>query len=61
MSRLRLARHRRTKFFALTAASIALALALLVGCPASDRTSSTSLSGSCTPSAAPMAHGRVAR
>lgn len=42
MSRLRLARHRRTKFFALTAPSIALALAaLLVGCPAGDRTSST--------------------
>ena len=39
MSRLRLARHRRTEFFALTTAGVALAL--LAGCPAGDRTSST--------------------
>ena len=41
MSGLRLPRHRRAKLFALTTAGVALALALLAGCPAADRTSST--------------------
>jgi hypothetical protein len=41
MSRLRLPRHRRAKLFALTTAGVALALALLAGCPATDRTSSS--------------------
>ena len=41
MSGLRLPRHRRAKLFALTTAGVALALALLAGCPAGDRTSST--------------------
>src|SRR5580765_8225606 len=42
MSRLPLLRHRRVKLFALTAVGVALALAFLAGCPASDRSSSTS-------------------
>jgi hypothetical protein len=41
MCRLRLARHRRAKLFLLTAPSVALPLALLAGCPAGERTSST--------------------
>ena len=39
MPRLRLARHRRARLFALTTAGVALAL--LAGCPAADRTTST--------------------
>src|SRR5258707_15104139 len=41
MSRLRLPRRRRAKLFPLTAPSVALALALLAGCAACDRASST--------------------
>ena len=41
MSRLRLTRRPRAKLFPLTAPSVALALALLVGCPGGDLTNST--------------------
>jgi len=41
MSKLRPPRRRRAKLFPLTAPSVGLALALLAGCAAGDRTSST--------------------
>src|SRR4029077_17609444 len=41
MSRLHLPRHQRGKLLPLTARSVVLAVALLAGCPAGDRASST--------------------